>query len=298
MRPGHAQWFVLMVLLFAVLGPQAAAQREVQPEAEDRPARAERAEPDPQRLRAMLERRLSTIEQQEQRLREIIERLDAGESPAEVFAELRERGELGTLGLLAERAREGQRPPRAMAGRGGQARNPDTMSDEDFTLWRNRIMAFFEEHAPEMADRLREAKDSDEARRAVFRLRREVERLIKLRERDAQEFRPALQRLRNGMRIADVLGRVRRAVIEGELTEAQLAPLRRELTEIVAKQYDAQLAARRIFLERTSRRLEHARETFERERTERDERIEAEVQTMLDRAMRGADDRERPGGRR
>ena len=290
--------FVVLLLAVAFGTSRAWSQEGVAERAE----RPQRFEADPDRLKAALERRLATIEEQEARLREIIGRLDAGESPAAIFAELRENGELSILGSRADRVREGQRPQRAMAGRpgGGQARAIEPLSDEDYTLWRNRIMAFYEEHAPEMATRLREAGDSEEARNAVQRLRREVERLIELRDRSSEEFRPALQRLRNGMRIADILGRVRRAAMDGTLTDDQLVTVRQELTSIVAQQYDAQLAARRTFLERTSRRLENARETFERERTDRDQRIESEVESMLERARRSSDskgraERRRPG---
>ena len=288
------------VAVLVLSGVLAASHAWSQEEVAERAERPQRFEADPERLKAALERRLATIEEQEARLREIIGRIDAGESPADIFAELRERGELNILGTLADRVREGQRPQRAMAGRGpgGQARAIEPMTDEEYTLWRNRIMAFFEEHAPEMATRLRDAGDSDEARNAVQRLRREVERLIELRERNSEEFRPALQRLRNGMRIADILGRVRRAAMDGSLTDDQLATVREELTVIVAQQYDAQLAARRIFLERTSRRLENARETFERERADRDERIESEVESMLERATRSPGSQGRPERRR
>ena len=290
--------FVVLLLAVAFGTSRAWSQEGVAERAE----RPQRFEADPERRKAARERRLATIEEQGARLRESIGRLDAGESPAAIFAELRENGERSILGSLADRVREGQRPQRAMGGRpaGGQARAVEPLNDEDYTLWRNRIMAFFEEHAPEMATRLREAGDSEEARNAVQRLRREVERLIELRERSSEEFRPALQRLRNGMRIADILGRVRRAAMDGSLTEDQLVSVRQELTGIVAQQYDAQLAARRIFLERTSRRLENARETFERERTDRDQRIESEVESMLERARRSSDskgraERRRPG---
>jgi hypothetical protein len=266
---------------------------------EARQERPERFEPDPQRLRAMLDRRLESLREQEARVIEIMDRLDAGESPREIFAELRERGELGVLGLLAERGREGVRGPMGEPGPEDRDRRaPQAMNPEDYTLWRNRVMAFFEEHAPEMAQRLREAGDSEDARRAVFRLRREVERLIELKERESEEFRPALERLRNGVRIADLLGRVRQAKLDGSLTEEALGQLRRELTEIVGRQYDAQLAAREEFLRRTTQRLEGAREKLEQERAERSQRIEAEVQSMIDRATREGDGGGRPGGPR
>ncbi len=283
------RWIGISVLVLAVsIGTSHAWSQDQAADPTETAEQPQRSDENPERLRAALKRRLASIEEQETRLRDILGRLDAGESPAAVFAELRERGELGLLGSVGDRGRDGGRTSRMMGtrGSGAQVRGTEPLTEEQFTLWRNRIMAFFEENAPEMAARLREAGDSDEARGAVQRLRREVERLMELRERDSEEFRPALQRLRNGMRIADILGRVRRAAGDGSLTEGQLVEVRQELATIVAQQYDAQLTSRRIFLERTSRRLENARETFERERADRESRIESEVDAMLERATR------------
>lgn len=273
--------------------------------AQDAPP-AERGEGDPARLRGLLERRMEMLERQEERLREIMDRLDAGESPAEIFAELRERGELALLGEFGREFGRGGGPEGLRGLRGGPEGRPgvdggqdggEAPTAEDYTIWRNRIMAFFEEHAPEMAKRLREGGDSPEAQRAVLRLRREVARLIEMKEQGSEEFRPALERLRNGMRIADVLGRVRQAALSGTLDDATLRMLRRELSEIVAKQFDAELAAREEFLTRMGERLAGAREKLERERAERSQRIEREVQTMLDRATRGGEE-PGPGGPR
>ena len=281
-----------------VLVPASLAQERQEPA---RPA--QRGEADPERLRGLLERRMESLERQQERLHDIMKRLDAGESPAAIFGELRERGELALLGefsrggdRLVDRAGDGEREfGRGM--RSGPERRPgqeadQPMSPEDFTLWRNRIMAFFEEHAPDMAQRLRESGDSEEARRAVQRLRRDVSRLIELKEQESAEFRPALERLRNGMRIADILGRVRQRAIAGTLDDQTLRSLRQELTAIVEKQFDAEFAGREQFLERTQQRLDNAREKLERERSERGRRIEREVQVMIDRATRGVQGRE------
>ncbi|MFI4881860.1 MAG: hypothetical protein ACIAQU_04670 [Phycisphaerales bacterium JB064] len=264
------------------------------------PPPQERGEGDPGRLRGLLERRLETVQRQEQRLQEIMDRLDAGESPAEIIAELRDRGELALLGEFGRGAGEREREGGGRGMRGNQEgpQSPEAMDPEDYALWRNRIFAFFDEHAPEMAKRLREGGDSEDVRRAVFRLRREVERLIDLKEKGSEEFRPALERLRNGMRIADVLGRVRQAASAGTLTADVLANLRRELTAVVAEQYDAQLDGREQLLDRMGQRLDGAREKLERERAERSQRIEAEVQAMLDRATSDREGARPEGGPR
>ena len=285
---GRGVAFVLVAVVWA-LGSLAVAQ--------DAPP-AERGEGDPARLRGLLERRMEMLERQEERLREIMDRLDGGESPAVIFAELRERGELALLGEFGRETGRGMRGgPEGRGGQGGGQDGGDAPSAEDYTIWRNRIMAFFEEHAPEMAKRLQEGGDSPEAQRAVLRLRREVGRLIELKEQGSEEFGPALERLRNGVRIADVLGRVRQAALAGTLDDPTLRRLRSELSEIVAKQFDAELEAREQFLTRMGERLNGAREKLERERGERSERIEREVQAMLDRATR-AGEQPGPGGPR
>jgi hypothetical protein len=266
------------VLALGVIAPFALAQDERPP--------AERDEVDPARLEALVERRLEQTERQHERLREIRDRLENGESAAAIMADLRERGELGLLGEWGRGGeRDGQRGPRE-----GGDRDPQDVSPEDFELWRNRVVAFFERHAPEMAQRLREEGDEEHARRAIVRLRREVDRLIELRDQGSDEFEPALERLRNGMRIADVLGRVREASTAGTLTPEMLRTLRADLTEVVSRQYDAQLDARAKWLERMGQRLRGAVEKLERERAERSQRIEAEVQRMLDRAVAEKDE--------
>ncbi len=259
--------------------------------AQDEPEPAEEASPaDSGRLAALVERRLEQAEQQQARLREIKRRLEAGESAINILSDLRERGEMGVLGEMAR----GPERPGQRRFRDGDPPREDDADPQDFVLVRNRVMAFFERHAPELADRLQAEGDSEEARRAVMRLRREVERLIELREQGSDEFEPTLERLRNGMRIADVLGKVRAGAQAGTLTPEALRELRRDLTELVATQFDAQLAARAKWLERMSERLRGARAKLEREQAERSQRIEAEVQAMLDRATNPRE----PQGRR
>lgn len=257
--------------------------------AQNEPESTQEASPaDSGRLAAIVERRLEQAEQQQARLREIKRRLEAGESATDILADLRDRGEMGVLG---EMARGPQRPGQRRF-RDGDPPREDGADPQDFVLMRNRVMAFFERHAPELAERLQAEGDSEEARRAVSRLRREVERLIELREQGSDEFEPALVRLRNGMRIADVLSKVRAEAQAGTLTPEALRELRRDLTELVATQFDAQLAARAKWLERMTERLRGARAKLELEQAERSQRIEAEVQAMLDRATNPRDPQE------
>lgn len=272
----------------AISGPGAVAQEREQ-EQQQTASSDDRAQADSGRLAAVVERRLEQTEQQQARLREIKRRLAAGESAMAILADLRERGETGVLG---EFGRQPERPGQRRF-RDGESPRGDDVDPQDFVLMRNRVMAFFERHAPELADRLRAEDDSEQARRAVMRLRHEVERLIELREQGSDEFEPALVRLRNGMRIADVLGKIRAEAQAGTLTPEKLGDLRRDLTELVATQFDAQLAARAKWLERTSERLRGARDKLEREQAERSQRIEAEVQAMLDRATNPRDPQER-----
>lgn len=259
------------------------------------PPPQERGEADAGRLSALVERRLDQAERQHEMLSAIKRRLDGGESPMAIIAELRERGELG---LLGEWGRGGDRDGPRRQRDGDEPRDPEQASGEDYALWRTRIMAFLEQHAPEIAARVRQEGDSDEGRRAIFRLRREIDRLIELREKGSDEFEPALARLRNGMRIATVVGKVREAAQASAPNPGTLRELRRELTELVGTQFDAQLAARAKWLDRMGERLQGARERLERERAERSQRIEAEVARMFERAMRPGDERGQGDDRR
>lgn len=285
MARAHRNMLATAILAVFAAHPLAMAQGE-RPQ---RPAAQERGEGDPARLVALVDRRIEQTERQRDRLREIKRRLADGESAATILAEMRERGELTLLGEWGRGGdRDGQRGPRDS----GEQRRLEDVTDEELTRWRDTVVVFFEEHAPEMAERLRKEGDSEDARRAVLRLHREVDRLIELRDKDSDEFRPALDRLRNGMRIADVLGKVRDAAHGGALTADLLRTLRRDLTDIVTKQYDTQLEQRAKWLARMGQRLDGAEEKLERERAERSQRIEAQVQAMIDRAMKPKDERQ------
>lgn len=284
----HAHRLTAVATLLVVVASSAAFSQEERPQ---RRTVQERGEGDPARLVVLIDRRIEQTERQQARLREIKQRLADGESAASILAELRERGESALLGEWGRaQDREGQRGPR---DEGDQRRSED-VSDEQLVSWRETVLDFFEEHAPEMAERLRNERDSEDANRAVVRLHREVDRLIELRDKGSDEFRPALDRLRNGMRIADVLGKVREAAQAGTLTTDLLRTLRRDLTAIVARQYDAQLEQRAKWLARMGQRLDGAEEKLERERAERSQRVEAQVQAMIDRAMNPKDER-KPG---
>lgn len=278
--------FVLVLLGCTSVGlGQPAGESQARQRAESR----QEADIHPQRLRALLERRLEQVRTQEERLTAMLERLDAGESVAEILAELREQGEPAMIGDgPRERPREGAQ------GQGRAGQSPyEPMSPEEYRLWHGRILAFFNEHAPELADRLRQSGQSEEARRVVHRLRREVERLMDLHEQGSEEFAPSLVRLRTGLRISDVLGQVRQHATEGTLTADRLEGYRQELTVAVGRQFDSQLEVRAKLLERMGQRLHGARERLEAERAERSRRIEAEVSTMLDRATQPRDSHER-----
>lgn len=284
----HAHRLTAVATLLVVVASSAAFSQEERPQ---RRTVQERGEGDPARLVVLIDRRIEQTERQQARLREIKQRLADGESAASILAELRERGESALLGEWGRaQDREGQPGPR---DEGDQRRSED-VSDEQLVSWRETVLDFFEEHAPEMAERLRNERDSEDANRAVVRLHREVDRLIELRDKGSDEFRPALDRLRNGMRIADVLGKVREAAQAGTLTTDLLRTLRRDLTAIVARQYDAQLEQRAKWLARMGQRLDGAEEKLERERAERSQRVEAQVQAMIDRAMNPKDER-KPG---
>lgn len=251
----------------------------------------------PQRLRALLERRLEQLQSQEERIQAMLERLDAGASAMELMAELRAQGDWP---LMADGLREGPREaPRNEPGRGGPP-PMEPMTPEEYRLWHGRIVAFFDEHAPELAKRMRDSGQTDETRRAVHRLRREVERLLELKEQNSDEFAPSLVRLLTGLHISEVVAQVRQHVASGTLTEDRLKAFHQELTVAVGKQYDAQLEARAKLLERMGTRLAGALERLEREKAERSRRVEAEVRVMLDRATQSREpqDRGRPQERR
>ncbi|GIW74240.1 MAG: hypothetical protein KatS3mg103_0762 [Phycisphaerales bacterium] len=301
-RPGH--WRPGVVLAWALaawawmgLVPAGAPWALVRPAAGqgDEPARAgvqDQPQGEAQRLGALIRRRLDVLRQQQARLEALLADLDAGRDPRDVFAELRSPGEGPPDGRPVPR----DDPFGPLQAEPTEAIEPASPGGgQDATAWRRRVMAFLDEHAPEIAQRLREDGQSEQAQRALQRLRREVERLIELRQRDAEQFAPQLQRLRTGMRIAEVVARLRRQAAQGPIGSQELEAYRRALTEPVAAQFDAELAARQRFLERTEQRMQAARQRLEEERAQRDERIAAEVQAILDRTLHGPEGTPRPG---
>ncbi|MEO1008367.1 MAG: hypothetical protein AAFX79_07355 [Planctomycetota bacterium] len=255
--------------------------------------------------REVIERRLAQLEQQQRRLREVLQRIDAGESLQDIADELRERGELARyMGDLRGVFREGVDGDRSRVARRLEDRRRRGAAldvPDDPILVRNRVLAFADRHMPELAERLRREADSPEARRAVARLWQRVAELEDLEGRDATEFRPKLEQLRNGLRISELLQAVRRKHRGGELTSDDVRKARVELTELVSAQFDAQMREREAFMGRMAQRLATGRQTLEQERAQKTQRIEREVDAMLRRAREGDGPLEpragRPGGR-
>jgi len=243
-------------------------------------------EPSAPVLRAMIERRLELLDEQRERLAAIARRLDAGEAPADVLADLRERGRVRQLlGDMRGSFRDG--PAAQGAGRGGAEgqRRRDRDDEPVFALARTRILAFLDEHMPELAARVRAEGDSPRAQRAVRRLWDEVRRLERLQASGSGEFGPALEQLRNGLRISELVQRIRRMASEDKLDRPTLRNARRELARLVEAQFEAQMRRREAFLDRAEQRAAQARQRLAEERAAKDERVRAEVAKLLREAI-------------
>jgi hypothetical protein len=273
------------------------AGQPVQPEAaaQDRPPR-EAPPVDRDKLKEELTRRLEETKRTQARLEQALARLNDGGDPADIRREtmpgrfrdrLRRAARDDAPGLdrpldpQENRARGEPGPlPRGPQGpKGAGPMNDRKLTPDD----RDRMLKFLDEHMPRIGKRFHEAlKDNPQIAEGL------LGRLApKFRELEAtQHSQPELFKLRvDDMRAAITLqeaARMWRPKLRGkDATDDDRRAAREALTVAISEQFDARLALREHELKMLEDRIGEARREIDEMHTNRDKRIDDEVDRWL-----------------
>jgi len=282
--------------------------RRVEGQGGDRATRdrwnADRDELTAERLHSLLERRLERMSAQEERMRRVIELLDEGASIDDLRDEYRD--------LLFERDGRANPPdaldhtgfgeqqmpggePGAPEGDGRSFRNRvrDRITDED----RAKFMAFLGEEFPEIHERVLEvAPDAANGGAADIdpRLMRRILPLVemmRLKERDPEMYAIRKELWTTDRQAWELARRVRDAS-DGDRPAAA-----EELHEVLGKQFDLQLRAHQLELDRLEARIVNARREAADQASHRDDLIKERLMDILSR-QDAPDEGDRRGPRR
>lgn len=279
-----------LALLAGAQPPSDAPRRPGMGERPDRPGhlpdRAD-APPEPSLLIPRLERRLEEARQEAEQLAAALERLRAGDAPAEVLRSLRADG------ALQQRPRErggagpfrggppGTRPPDDQRPRPeGERARPDSPD-------RERLVESLRDDLPNLSRVIDEVRGAD-PRAADALLERWTPRLRELhslRSRDPDLYQLKLAEVRAGVQILGAVREVRRLrALPAETPDLQAqrdqaeSTLRRAATE----GFEARQAVQSHEVRVLSRRLEAMQARLAEQRANRDERITQFVDRLLD----------------
>lgn len=322
-KPRSQRWTTLgraAAIVLIVSGGTALAQPERRPDQApgdrppDRLVQPEGEGPEglqlsPERFRARLASLLEQLDASAVRLRGAIEILDGGGSVEDVIEQLggpiraRRLAEMwGQWGGPGERSM----PDRPGAGPGaGQGADGGWQGEATRGPWEARevgveeIMTFLGEHAPEIAERLRQLREEEQAggedpRRAegfILRFSSRVSEILAAREHDPELAELLTRDFRLGMRLLDVGRRYAQLLGAGEAEQAEKA--RAELRELAAAQVDLKLERREHEIAMLGKRLEELQGEVEDQRTNREQLIDELVEQAGRGRFRGG-----PGGDR
>ncbi|MDX2132510.1 MAG: hypothetical protein SFY69_10720 [Planctomycetota bacterium] len=261
-------------------------------------------------LKRRLERWLDEMDEREQRIRDALTRLEAGEEPREVVRGLEGilrmgarlepgRGE-GPRGEGAERrfgpdGPDGPGPgddrPRPREGEGwGLAGPGQPLTPES----RTRVLKFLGEVMPQFAKRLEQYRevDPEAADRFLGRIAPRLQDAARLRNSDPTLFALRVDEVRAGVEVIEAIREVRRAQSAGEDLKAPTARLRE--TMVAQNEARSKLMAHEITV--LEKRIESMKGELRQRDTDAAERIDDVVRRVLE-GRGGEEGPGRPGGR-
>lgn len=302
---GGAVW-----MLAAICGTAGVAWTQPPPEergAERRMERGPEGEAGPRGDReaivTRLERRLSDLEREKERLARALERLRQGESPAEVRRDLAPEGGELPRGRMGERPRDRRGRGEGPEGRAGGERpgaergGPDGPPVERGPMERGmeggpqspeereRLMATMREHMPGLAA-LVERVPEEGRERMLRRIAPRVREAMALKERDPKLFELKAAELRGGIAVMAAARSARELSRRERDGEAEIAPKRdaakAALREAMAAQFDTRAELQRHEVELLAARLEALKERVSKQAAERDAKIDEMVRRVLE----------------
>lgn len=230
---------------------------------------------DRESLRERLSRQLEENERSQQRLREAIEKLDAGEDPRAVVdgmgQSFRERVN-DRMGELRERSPRGPRGgPEGQPGPDG----PPGPNNDRGPRGPEGTMALLREFAPNLADRVEEMRrvDPQFSDRMIERFAGSLRDLAASRQRDAEGFALRLAEVEAGLDTLEAVRGVRDDIMTPGASGASAERIS-SLKGAIAKQLDARAAVQKREVEVLAQRIERVRAEMDKQAAERDKVIE------------------------
>ncbi len=258
-----------------------------------REAAATRSE-DPAQLRARLERTIARTESMLERHREALERLDAGESPAEVMRSLRSREPLaedGSAGGSPARGpnTEGPGPrggggPEGESGGGGRTGIGGPMDRTVSELTpetRRRLRAFLRDQIPSVHEQLAEIEQQDRAMGDTLfdRMIPQLHEIVTEMDRNPAFGALKLEEMRTGLGVVDATQHLRS--LPANASPETKAAAETALRDAIAARFDARMKMREHELERLAARISELHEQIKEERAGRDAEIETVYESVI-----------------
>lgn len=243
-------------------------------------------------LRDRLERLIARSEAMLERHREALQRLDAGESPAEVLRTLRLRDFDRRAGARAAvqdgddpeagRDRPGPdapgrsvRPGRDGPEAPGRAAGAATHADLDPQL-RQRLRRFLAEKLPSVSEQLAQVEtvDAELGAKLFDRLAPQLRDVVAAIDRDPAFGALKLAELKAGLDVVDATQRVRSLNTGGTADAAALETAREQLRAAIEARFDARIRLREHELERLAEQITGLHRQIQLEREGRDDEID------------------------
>lgn len=272
-------WLAACAMMFASSAAVAQPDPEAPPAADQPEGRGDPA--------AQVDRELAMLKARQAKLEEARRRIGAGERPRDVLRELE---------LLRRGEREDAGPPEGLSGRrpfgprgegprgegsreggfpGEGRRGPEFLDKPDS---REAIEAFLQEHAPEVAKRMREAREStpELADRMWGRVAPRVRDAMNAGKRDPELVEPRMRELTAGMHVLDALVGFRQAQrVEGDAKAAAVEAARAKLRTAMGEVFDARLMGQEAEVQILSRRLDQMRSGIDKAKTDRERKLDS-----------------------
>lgn len=290
---------VVLVVGFVLCGGMA------QPEQSgDEPRQSERTEQsavDRQALRDRLERAIERGKAMLARHQVALERLEAGESPADVMSSLRARGlsrdvQRPTVSLTGQDRPAG--PPRGSPDRErpGAEHTPGRENAELTPELRRQLRQFLRENLPSVEAHVSEIEGSDRqaAQRLFERLVPQLREIMADTQQDPAYGALKLDEMRAGLAVVDATQQLRRLGTDPSATDAR-AEAEQALRQAVGARFDSRMRLREHELERLALRLSSLHAQIREEQASKDVEIDRIVRSVM--SQRWTRPTEGPGDR-
>ncbi len=246
--------------------------------------------PPPGEVVDRLAARLEQIDEMRAKIASAIEKIEAGESPAEALGPgwkrmLSRRGGDGGLGFGGMRDHMGAPEGPGGPGRPGAVGKRGPMDGAGPTL--DEARAFIKAHLPELGERLDEAaaRDPRRAERMIRRMMPRIGEMIRREKEDPAYVRLRVEEMRVGLRIIERM-RVLRGLVEQGADEQAIDRAKKEIRELLGRQFDLRDKLDAHRLEKIRAEYEQGKARLAERRADRDRMLDEHMRRVLERMQR------------